>query len=340
MKKVRWGLVGAGRIAAAYSNAFVGMPGAELAAVVDIRPEAAAAFAARFGCAVYASHQEMLRSGTVDAVLICTPPLWHEGVAVDCMQQGCHVLCEKPLSLTVDSAARMVQVAQRTGVVFTMASKFRYVGDIVRAHELVAQGAIGDVILFENSFTSHVPMAGRWNADPAVSGGGVLIDNGTHSVDIMRYFFGPIDVVKAVSGRPVQNLEVEDTVHLFTVSEKGVMGNIDLSWSLNKNSADYVRLYGSEGTISIGWQSSSYKRGGDAEWTKFGNGYDKNVVFAAQIEAFSAACRGEGGLRVNVADALASVEVIRAAYTAMRSSHWTPVHAPGHEPEPQQELVA
>ena len=260
--KVRWGLIGTGRIAASYGEAFGKTKNAQLVAVADVQVEAAREFAERFGCRAYGSYEAMIANDRIDAIVICTPPLWHESIAVDCMERGYHVLCEKPLAITLDSAYRMADVARRTGVVFTMASKFRYVPDVMRAHQLITEGAIGDVILFENSFTSRVSMSGRWNADPVISGGGVLIDNGTHSVDIMRYFLGPVDVVKAVAGRRVQDLDVEDTVHLFAISESGVMGNVDLSWSIDKQTESYLRLYGSKGTISVGWRSSAYKRVG------------------------------------------------------------------------------
>jgi len=323
--KIRWGLIGTGRIAVSYGEAFAKTKNSELIAVADVQADAARGFAERFGCRAYGSYEAMIANDRIEAVLICTPPLWHESIATDCMERGYHVLCEKPLAITIDSAHRMADVARRTGVVFTMASKFRYVPDVIRAHQLMTEGAIGDVVLFENCFTSRVPMAGRWNADPAISGGGVLIDNGTHSVDIMRYFLGPVDVVKAVAGRRVQDLDVEDTVHLFAISKSGVMGNVDLSWSIDKQAESYLRLYGSEGTISVGWRSSAFKRAGDKEWKMFGNGYDKNAAFCAQIERVSSACMGEMPPRVSLADALASVEVIDAAYAALRGSNWTPV---------------
>jgi predicted dehydrogenase len=326
MKRVRFGIIGTGRIASAYAGVFAQSRNAELVAVYDVAPEVAAAFAGRFGVQAYDSYTKMVREAPLDAVLICTPPLWHEPIAVECMQLGCHVLCEKPLSIEAAAAKRMIEKAQSSGVVFTMASKFRYVEDIVRARELANAGAIGEVVLFENAFTSHVAMRDRWNSNARISGGGVLIDNGTHSVDVMRYFLGVVDVVKVVAGRNMQGLDVEDTAHLFARSELGVMGAIDLSWSIDKQSRSYVQLHGSEGTISIGWRASGYKLAGSKTWVRFGEGYNRDAAFGKQIENFAAACLGEEPLRVTPDDALASVEVIAAAYAAMRGDRWTPVY--------------
>ena len=137
-------------------------------------------------------------------------------------------------------AATMVAAAEQAGVVFTMAAKFRFVDDVIRARQIVGSGILGELIVLENSFASRVDMTRRWNADPAISGGGVLIDNGTHSVDIVRYFLGPIAEVMAVEGKRVQHLAVEDTASMLLRTADGVLGTIDLSWSVDKVTDTYL----------------------------------------------------------------------------------------------------
>jgi predicted dehydrogenase len=129
-----------------------------------------------------------------------------------------------------------------------------------------------------------------------------------------------------VEGLRVQPLPVEDTARLFVRSAAGVMGSVDLSWSINKELDWYVKIYGSRGTINIGWAQSRIKRAG-AEWEVFGSGYDKVQAFTAQVANVARAVRGEEALLITADDAIASVEVIEAAYRSMRAAPWTGVQA-------------
>lgn len=322
---VRFGLIGAGQIAGAYAQAFSHCHLAKLVAVADVRADAARAMADLHHCRSFGSWKAMLQEMKLDAVVICTPPVTHPDICISVARTGTHVLCEKPLAMSSESARAMVQVAQESGIKFTMASKFRYVDDVIQAKSLVASGVIGDVVLFENTFAGRVDMRHRWNADPGISGGGVLIDNGTHSVDILRYFLGPLSDVEAVEGIRVQELPVEDTVHVFARTEAGVMCNIDLSWSLNKESPYFISIYGSTGTILVGWKESKYRRSADEDWTIFGKGYDKIQAFTNQLTNFAAAIAGGEELLIQPQDAIASVEVVEVAYQALGRDGWVKV---------------
>lgn len=155
-----------------------------------------------------------------------------------------------------------------------------------------------------------------------MAGGGVLIDNGTHSVDIARFVLGPITDVSAYHGPKIQPIEVEDTSHLSFRSASGATGMIDLSWSIHKELPSYVEIWGTEGMLSLGWKESRYRQNHQTSWVKFGSGYDKNAAFQAQLANFIAHCNGKEGPRISTEDALASVLVIEAAYASAEDGCW------------------
>ncbi|RME51252.1 MAG: gfo/Idh/MocA family oxidoreductase, partial [Deltaproteobacteria bacterium] len=283
-ERLRFALIGAGRIAGAYAAAFERIDLLVPAAVVDPCREAAVALARRLRCPAFSSTAEMLARCEVDAAVVCTPPVTHPAVTLELLSAGKHVLCEKPLSIDVADARAMIEAAYAGGVCFTMASKFRYVPDVLRAKEIVDAGGIGEIALFENAFTGCVDMRHRWNADPRVSGGGVLIDNGTHAVDLMRYFLGPIVDLRVIEGKRLQGLPVEETVSIHLRSAEGVLGSIDLSWSIDKHLEHYLTIHGTKGTLRVGWQGSKRWRNGEGGWEPFGTGYDKIEAFTRQIE--------------------------------------------------------
>ena len=333
-KKTRIAMIGAGGIAQAYSQSFTQCKNAELAAVVDVRKEAAEAIAETHGCPVETDYQKLMDTAAPEAVLVCTPPISHPEICNYFLEKGVHVLCEKPLTVDMASAQSMVDCAEASGAMFTMASKFRYVEDVIKAKSIITSGILGELILFENTFAGHVDMSSRWNSDPMISGGGVMIDNGTHSVDIARYLLGPLAEIQAVEGKRIQDLAVEDTVRIFARSDKGVMASIDLSWSLNKQQPYYISIYGAEGTILLGWQESRYRRNSDQDWLVFGTGYNKFDAFRAQLDNFAAAIQGDEVLLIKPEDALASVRTIEVAYEAMWRNTWMPITEPQESKTP------
>ncbi len=206
-----------------------------------------------------------------------------------------------------------------------MASKFRYVEDVVKAKALVASGVLGKVLQFENVFTAKVDMARRWNSNKEIAGGGVLIDNGTHSVDIIRYFLGAIEEVLAVEAGKTNGLTVDENVKLLAKTAVGIAASVDLTWGINKELPNFISVYGTNGTLHIGWRESKYKLNSSPDWTIFGSGYDKVQAFRAKIENFRNAILGREELLIKPEDALASVEVIEAAYKSLNQNLWQKV---------------
>lgn len=324
MKKLKFGLIGAGGIAHAYAQAFNESKCCDLVAVADVREDAGYALAEIVGGKSYREYRD-LANVELDAVIVATPPQSHPEIACFFMERKIAVLCEKPLCLSVAEAETMIASAEKNGVLFTMASKFRYCDDVVKAKGILASGTLGEVLQFENAFTAKVDMSQRWNSNPEISGGGVLIDNGTHSVDIIRYFLGAIDSVLAVDAGGTQNLPVDENVKIFAKTKGNVTVSVDLTWGINKELPYFISIYGTNGTLHIGWRESKYKVNSNADWTVFGKGYDKVASFRGKIENFAGALRGDEELYIKPEDALASVHVIEAAYKSLRQNLWQPV---------------
>jgi predicted dehydrogenase len=327
-EKLKFALVGAGRVAQSYEDVLLHYPGAEVVAVVDNHPQAAKAMGERIGCRSYQDLETMVNDSPIDAAVVCTPPASHPDISIALLKAGANVLCEKPFSTNVQDARRMVQAAWKNGLHLTMASKFRFVSDVILAKDMMSSGILGDLLLFENVFASRVDMSDRWQSVPEISGGGVLIDNGTHSVDLMRYFLGCLDQVHVLESRRSQGLAVEDTVAMFVRSKAGAIGSIDLSWSIDKQRSSFLDIYGSRGTISIGWKESRYLDYSVGEWVAIGKGYDKLQAFRSQIDNFCGAIRGDNSLLLTADEAVDSVAIMEAAYRSLRQSQWVEIVLP------------
>lgn len=326
MKPVNCALIGAGRIGQTYAEVIDRSEEVTLSAVVDAYIDAANSVTEQFGGQAFRSLQALFNAEVVpDFALICTPPVTHHGLTISCLEAGLHVLCEKPFATHSADAQAMVRAAHKQGRLLTMGSKFRYVPEVTMAREIINNGNIGEVIFFENVFTSRVDMSDRWNSDPRISGGGVLMDNGTHSLDIARYIFGALSEVQVIEGKRTQSLAVEDTVQINVRSANHALGRIDLSWSMQKPQDAYLSVYGSEGALHLGWKESRFQRHGQSEWELFGNGYSKYQALGAQVDNFARAIQGLEEVLIDAEDGLASVLAVEAAYQSLRQFHWTSI---------------
>jgi len=327
---VRLALVGAGGIAQTHALAAARVEEITMVAVADVELAAATALAEQLGCVATDRVDTLADPATVDLVVLATPPATHADLACLFLRAGVSVLCEKPLATSYDDALRLAACAREGGAILTMASKYRFAADVVRARGLVASGVLGDPVRLENAFAARVDMAARWNSDPAVAGGGVLMDNGTHSVDIARFLLGPVREVLAVAGRQVQDLPVEDTCLLLLRHDSGALTSVELSWSTDRMTDRYLVVVGTQGTVEVGWQTSRFRTVGSPAPVEFGRGWDKVQALGDNLANVARALRGQEELVVGVEDALASVAVVEAAYRSLRSGSWQAARvAPG-----------
>lgn len=313
---MRFAVVGTGRIAGDYLNALERVPSLELVAVADRRGELAASVAERWSVPAFEGLGSMLDAVDVDAVLVAVPPDQHEAVTVEALCHGAHVLCEKPFALDVGSARRMFAAAADARRVLTMSAKFRHVPDVIEAKARLDAGAIGTPLFVRQSFLGVVPMKDRWNAARAKSGGGVWIDNGTHSVDLLRYLFGPISRVRALASASIQELDVEDSIRVGLDFGSKLSATVDLSWSVPATEPSYLECFGTAGSLHLGWSESLLRLDGSRQ-RRIGSGYEKLGALGRQLEHFAAATLGREPLAMSAKDVLASVAVVESGYASL-----------------------
>ncbi|HSQ00659.1 MAG TPA: Gfo/Idh/MocA family oxidoreductase, partial [Candidatus Dormibacteraeota bacterium] len=275
------------------------------------------------------SLEAMLAAVPLDGVVVCTPPADHAAISLRCLADGVHVLCEKPLALTTWDALTMLQGANRAQRRVLVASKFRHVPEVQQAAALLAAGELGEPISFDIAFCSPVDMRDRWNAQLALSGGGVIIDNGCHAFDIVSYLFGNIRRVQATRLRRLQPIDVEDSATLQVWAGDGVVGRVEVSWSLPPARDSYLVVQGSRASIEVGWKGAFLHRPGKAPRT-LGGAYDKLAAHQSMQRCFIGAI-GNGTVPwISASQCLQVTAAVDAAYRSLESgsSEWVAIQGP------------
>ena len=154
----------------------------------------------------------------------------------------------------------------------------------------------------------------------------MLIDNGSHAVDVLKYVIGPIKSVYTQAAKRTQSMSVEDTARVNFETEDHIIGMVDLSWSLYKHTANYVNIFGTRGTVEVGWAQSLIWDAKEKSSKVFGGGYKKLDAFVRQMEHFADCIQQKVTPILGIDDALESVRVIEAAYTSVREKKWLKVH--------------
>ena len=326
MTATRVVVVGAGGIGSAYADLLAGSAITSPVGVADVRLDAALAWATRAGTGIEAmTDVSRLLDLAPQVAVLCTPPSSHAPLAELFLRAGVAVLSEKPMAATLEQARAMHRVAVETGVPLGMAAKFRFCADVIAARDLLESGVIGPLRLVENAFTSRIDMGLRWNSQRAVSGGGVIIDNGTHSIDLLHFLgLNVREVFVTEQARPA-GFEVEDTARLHLVTDDGCDALLDLSWSIDKSLDDFLGLYGTEGEIRVGWRESRWRLHG-GEWQVFGTGYDNRAAMGGALEQFCAAARGDELPEVDSRRGIAVAAVIEGAYHSLARGRWAKVN--------------
>jgi len=257
-EKVKWGIIGTGVIAPNHASAIAESPYAELVAVCDVDEAKARAFADKFGgAAVYTDYIEMLEKGGIEAVSICTPSGLHSEMTKAAAERGVHVLCEKPMAITIKQMDVMVDAVEKSGIKAAMVFQRRTNPLSQRVRQAVQAGELGQMVLGDAYLKYYRSPAyyksADWRATWALDGGGALMNQGVHGVDLLLWIMGsPVKTVFAKAAAMVRDIEVEDTSVAVITFENGAYGVIEGTTSCNPGEITSFALHGDRGTIIFG----------------------------------------------------------------------------------------
>ena len=251
-------LVGCGAIARFHLDGIKEIaPRIQVTAAVDPVPEKAAAIAAETGAQAFSSLDEALDQGDFDAVDLLLPHDLHEPFALQSFQAGKHVLLEKPMAPSLDACERILAAAQKAGTVFMVAENSQYWPEIVTARNLIQEGAIGDVLTARAGFVMEFDdywfkEKKPWRYDKKRTGGGVIIDGGSHWLRPLRMWMGEIDEVVAALDYPLERMEGESLARALIRFQSGKIAAFDAMMLDTVLGPDpWWRIIGTRGEISL-----------------------------------------------------------------------------------------
>jgi UDP-N-acetyl-2-amino-2-deoxyglucuronate dehydrogenase len=257
-QEFHFAILGCGAIAQTQAEAISALEpeAVKLAACVDSAAERAEALAAKFSSAASRSWQEVLADPRIDAVTICTPSGLHGVHTEEALAAGKHVIVEKPMDVSLEACDRMLEAAKRAGKILAVISQHRFDPASAFVKAAIDQGRLGKLVAVEVRVpwyrTQEYYDSGNWRGTWKLDGGGCLMNQGIHTVDLMRWLCGPLRSVTArMTTATHERIEVEDLIVGTLEFENGALGTLIASTSLYPGLTASIAVYGEKGTAVI-----------------------------------------------------------------------------------------
>ncbi|HEY1876891.1 MAG TPA: Gfo/Idh/MocA family oxidoreductase [Rhizomicrobium sp.] len=322
MKPLRMAVLGAGLVGRRHIETIRALPAvAELVAVAD--PVADPAHFDVGGAAWFADSDEMLDKARPEAVIIATPNTLHAPLGLACCRRGIHFLVEKPVTATLEEAGELVRAVEQSGVKTLVGHHRRYLAVVREARRLIADGALGDLVAASVVWAARKPddyFNTSWRTEP---GGGPLLINAIHEIDMLRHLCGEVRSVGGIAGNARRGFAVEDTAAAMFEFESGCLGTLICTdagfspWTIEQGSLENprfaftgesaYRIVGTRGSLELpvlrSWTAAAPD---DARWDRPIVATDIPVPwrdpFEAQLEHFQRLVRLDEPPVVSVSD--------------------------------------
>jgi len=254
MDDFKFGILGCGFISGIHADAIKNIPGAVIAGAFDVHTPSKDAFCKAHGVRAFESSEEMLLSDA-DAICICLPSGLHFDAAMECIRHKKHIVLEKPMALTSKQAENIICAAEENGVNVTVISQLRYSPAVKEVKRMIDDGKLGTITLgnaiMEYRRSPEYYQNSSWRGTWEMDGGGALMNQGIHGVDILQYLMGKVVSVFAYAKTLVHNIETEDTLTAVLEYENGAIGSVVATTSVAPGYKRNIEICGSKGSLKL-----------------------------------------------------------------------------------------
>lgn len=335
--EIRHAIVGCGVIGPHHAKSIADIAGSRLAVVCDPVAERAEKLAGQYpGVAVESTLEAVLDRDDVDLVHLCTPSGMHAEQAVQVLAAGKHVITEKPMDISVAACDKLIAAAAAASTKATCIFQNRFLSITEQVKQAVDDGLLGKLNMGDAYIKWYRSQAyydsGDWRATWALDGGGCLMNQGVHYIDLLQWYMGPVASIYAVTDTLMHTIEVEDVAAAILRFKNGAIGVIEGSTSATPGLDWRIELHGDQGSVTLRNGSLEHWKFLDKELTANppqdevaqlkAAGADPNELPAQahtrQIQLMCDAIRDDGEVPIPVREARNAVEIINAIYESSR----------------------
>ncbi len=324
---VKYGIVGAGNIASVHADALSEAQNSTFTAIYDQNLERGKAFSAKYGVKYCSSFDSLLSNCNIDVVSIATPSGVHADIAIPAAKAGKHVLCEKPLEITLEKAESIIQACRQNNVLLSTIYQLRFSPDIQKIKQGLSTGLFGKIIQISAQIkwyrSREYYNSAKWRGSWRMAGGGALMTQGIHDLDLLLFLNGEPDEVFAFSNNLTHSeINVEDNAIVAVRWKNGSLGTIEASTSCNPPFPRRLEINGERGSVIaednkiIRW---SLAKEVSEKISVFENKCSKRDGHCAQIENLSWAILNNEPVEISGEEGLHSLHFIHGIYESAAS---------------------
>ena len=335
---MNFGIIGYGAIGRTHAQVIESLAGAKLAAIATRSPEKARMAGEKHACAFYTDYREMLKRDDIDIVTICTPAALHLPMALDAAAAGKHCIVEKPIEINVERSQRIIEAFDRRGLTLSVIFQHRFDPASRLMKDAIDGGAFGNLnygtaktIWFrDEDYYRATVWRGAWDGD----GGGALMNQAIHSIDLLQYLMGPVDAVcgkyDTLYHREIETEDIGVALLRFKSGAIGVIEGMTLAWPGRYSEVSVFGQLGSAGIRDDALEHYCFKAGEDAQFEALlAQGKEdpsRHLSFVRQYEDVIDAVKHGRPPVVTGREGLQSVKLIMGIYQSSRTNEWVSIN--------------